>query len=98
MIKETFLPCIFFGNTKTLFPIVGYLSKMPFKKSGLGLLNPVTPEKGKYPSSQWGSAELIRSVTGEDHSPTTTTSGCLVKKCVTGRETRMTQTKTNARV
>ena len=64
MIQETFLPCIFFGNTKTLSPIVGALSTMPVKKAGLGLLNPVTSEKEKYLSSQRGSAELIRAVTG----------------------------------
>ena len=64
MIQETFLPCIFFGNTKTLSPIVGALSTMPVKKAGLGLLNPVTSEKEKYLSSQKGRAELIRAVIG----------------------------------
>ena len=42
MIQETFLPRIFFGNMKTLSPIVGDLSTTPVNKSGLGLLNPVT--------------------------------------------------------
>ena len=37
---------------------------MPVKKSRLGLLNPVTSAKEKYLSSQRGSAELIRAMTG----------------------------------
>ena len=41
-IQETFLPRLFFRNTKTLSPFVGSISAMPAKKSGLGLLNPVT--------------------------------------------------------
>ena len=36
------------------------------KKSGLGLLNPVTAEKEKYLSSQKGGAELFRVRTGEE--------------------------------
>ena len=52
IIWETFLPCLFFGKTKTLSPIVGNLSTMPIKMAGLGLLNPVTSEKDKYLSSQ----------------------------------------------
>ena len=59
------LPRPFFGKTKTISPIIGYLSKMPAKKARLGLLNPVTSEKEKYLSYQRGSAELIRAVTGE---------------------------------
>ena len=64
MIWGTFLARIFFGKTKTLSPIVGTLSTMPVKMAGLGLMNPVTSVKEKYLSSQWGSAELIRAVTG----------------------------------
>ena len=45
MIWETFLPHIFSGKTKSLSPIVGSLSTILFKKSGLGLLNPMTSEK-----------------------------------------------------
>ena len=37
---------------------------MPVKKSGLGLLNPVTPVQEKYLSSQRGSAEIVQAVTG----------------------------------
>ena len=59
-----FLLRLLFGNKKPLSLIVGSLSTMPAKKSGLGLLNPVTPEKGKYLISRWGSTELIRDVTG----------------------------------
>ena len=39
--SETFLPRLFFWNTKTLSPIVGTLSMMPIKVARLGLLNPV---------------------------------------------------------
>ena len=64
IIHETFLPCLFFRKTKTLSPIMGDLSTTPVKKSGLGLLSQVTSAKEKYLISQWGSTELIRSVTG----------------------------------
>ena len=37
---------------------------MPVKKSGLGLLNPVTSANKKYPSLQWASTELIQDVKG----------------------------------
>ena len=36
---------------------------MPVSKSRLGVLNPVTSENNKHPSSQWERAELIRDVT-----------------------------------
>ena len=64
MIWGNFLPHLFFRKTKTLSPIVGTLSKIPIKVAGLDLLNPVTSEKEKYLSSQQGSNELIRAVTG----------------------------------
>ena len=62
MICETFLSRLFFG--KTTPPVVGTLSTMIVKKSGLGLLNPVTSAQEKYLSSQWGSVELVRAVMG----------------------------------
>ena len=64
MICETFLPRLFFGKTKTLSPIVGALSMMTVKKSGLGLLNPVMSPQEKYSISTQGSAELVREVKG----------------------------------
>ena len=64
MIRESFLPHLFFGNTKTLSPIVGTLSKMPIKVAGIGLLNTVMLTKEKYLSPQRGSAELISAVIG----------------------------------
>ena len=64
MIQENVLPRLFFGKTKTLSPIVGTLSTILIKVVGLGLLNPVTSVKEKYLSSQRGSAELIRAMTG----------------------------------
>ena len=87
MLRENVLTNIFFGNTKTLSPIVGALSVMPVKKSRLGLLNPVIPAKEKYLSSQRRSAELIRAVMGGG-SQTPTTSWCSEKKGVTGRKNR----------
>ena len=64
MIREAFLPRIFFGKKKTLSHIVGALSTMPVKKSGLGILNIVMSAQEKYLISQRGSAELIRAVMG----------------------------------
>ena len=63
MIWETLSPRLFFRKTKTLSPIVRDLITMPSKKSGLGLLNPVTSAQEKYLSSQGGSTELIWDVT-----------------------------------
>ena len=64
MIRGTFSPRLFFVKTKTLSPIVGALSKMPVKKSGLGILNPVMSAQEKYLRSQRGSAELVQDVKG----------------------------------
>ena len=47
MIRETFLPRLFFGNTKTFSLIVGALITMPFKKDRLGLLKLVTSSQEK---------------------------------------------------
>ena len=62
MLLEIFLPCLFFGLTKTLSPIVGYIHTIPVKTIGMGLLNPVASSKEKYPSSQWGNAELVQAM------------------------------------
>ena len=64
MLRETFLPHIFFRNKKYLSPIVGYLSKLTFNKYELGIPNPVTSAKEKYLSSQWGITEPIYAVAG----------------------------------
>ena len=64
MIRETFLPRLFFEKTKTLSPIVGTLSTMNVNKYGLGILNAVTSAQGKYLRSQRGSVERVRAVTG----------------------------------
>ena len=56
---EDFFPHLFFGNSKYLTPLIGTLSTIPEKKSGLGLLNPVTSENEKYPSLKYASMELI---------------------------------------
>ena len=62
IIRETFLPRLFLGKTKTLPPIIRDLSKMPVKISRLRLLNPVTSAQEKYLSSQWGNTELVWSM------------------------------------
>ena len=49
---------------KTLFPVIGALSTMKVKKSGMGLLNQGTSTQDKYLSSTWGSVELVWAVTG----------------------------------
>ena len=58
------MPYILFINTKSLSPIVGYLSTTTVNKYGLGLINLVKPEKEKYLSYQQGSTEKIQVVTG----------------------------------
>ena len=76
IIRETFLPRLFLGKTKTLPPIIRDLSKMPVKISRLRLLNPVTSAQEKYLSSQWGNTELVWSMmVGGGHSPMPTTNG-----------------------
>ena len=42
LLRETFLPRLFFVKLKSLQPIVGILSTIPVKKVGLGLQDPVT--------------------------------------------------------
>ena len=51
VICETFLPRLFFGNTKTLSPVIGALIKVLVSKAGLGFLNPVTSDQENYLSS-----------------------------------------------
>ena len=80
MIRENLFPHIFSGNTKTLSPIVGDLSTMHIKMSGMGLLNPVTSEKEKHLSSQRASPELIWPRQGEGNYPKPTTYGRSGKK------------------
>ena len=54
----------FLWKDKSPSPIVGALSTIPFKKSGLGILNPVTAAKEKFLSSQQAITELIQAATG----------------------------------
>ena len=65
IISETFLHRLFFGESKYLPPIIGTLSTMPVKKSGLGLQYPVTPASEKYLSFLRTRSKLIGYVTGE---------------------------------
>ena len=55
----------FIQKLKNLSPIVGTLSTMLVKKSGLGLLNSVTSTNEKYLSSKRSRTELIQDVMGE---------------------------------
>ena len=48
VLRETFLPRIFFGKSKTLTPFIGALSTFPVKKYRLDLQNPMTAAKDKY--------------------------------------------------
>ena len=64
-LQETFLPSLFFGKSKTLPPIVGTLSTLSVKKSGMVLHNPVTSAKEKYNSSLRALCKLIGAVTGK---------------------------------
>ena len=48
---ETFLPRLLFGKKENLSPIIRALSTMPFKKSEMGLLNPVASAQEKYLTS-----------------------------------------------
>ena len=57
------LPRIFFGISKTLPPVVGGLSKLPVKKSGMGINHPVMSAADKYTKSLCASYELIDVVT-----------------------------------
>ena len=64
MICENFLSRLFFGKTKTLYPVVGDIFTMPVRKNILGLLNTVTSSQVKHLSSTRGSTEQTRAVTG----------------------------------
>ena len=63
MIWEKNLPRLSEEKTKPLSSIVGSLSTMPVKKTGLGLLNPVKSAKEKYLSLQRTGVGIIRAVT-----------------------------------
>ena len=65
LLRETFLPCLFFGKSKSPLLIVGTLSIILVKKDGLGLQNSVKSANEKLPSLQRVRMELIRDVTGE---------------------------------
>ena len=64
MVQENFFPCLFFGNSKYISPIVGTLSTMPVNKSGMGILNPVTSANNKELSLKHASTEFIQAVMG----------------------------------
>ena len=65
LLWETFFPCLFFGKWKYISPIVGTLSNMPVKKSGMVLQIPVMSANGNFLSLQRARTELIRDVTIE---------------------------------
>ena len=65
VLLENFLPYLFFGNLKTLTPVVGSISTLPVNKASMGLQNPVKSESDKYIRLQCARYELIGAVTGE---------------------------------
>ena len=71
---------------------------MTVKKSGLGILNPVMSAQEKYLSSQRGSAELVRAVTGGGAFSNTNHLRTLSEKGVTERKNGEPHTKPNSRV
>ena len=64
IIRDTFLPYIFFIKKKPLSLIVGAQITMMIEKYRLGIINSVTSEKERYLSFHQASTELIRDVTG----------------------------------
>ena len=60
LIQETLLPCLFSGKYKSIPTIIGTLSKIPVKKSGLILKNPVMSDNEKCLSSRRACSELIK--------------------------------------
>ena len=70
LLRETFLPHLFFRKYKSLPPIVGTLSTILVNKFGLDLQKPVTSSDERYQSLQRARTELIRSVTRESDFPT----------------------------
>ena len=63
MIRETFLPRLFFGKTKNLSPVVGALSKMLVNKYGLRLMNTMTSAQEKCLIYTRESVERVHAVT-----------------------------------
>ena len=47
ILQENLLPCLFFGKSKYLPPIIGTLSMMTVKRAGLGLQDPVISANNK---------------------------------------------------
>ena len=64
LLWETFLPRLFFCKSKYIPPIVGTLSTIPVKRSGLDLPKPVISANERFLSSQRASMELILAVMG----------------------------------
>ena len=62
---ENFLPRLFFGKSKKVPPVLGYLSTLLVNKSGMGLQNPVTLETEKYNNLLRASYKIIGEVTGK---------------------------------
>ena len=71
VLREMFLPRIFFGKSKPPPPIVGSLSTFPTKKSGMGLQNHVMSEKDKCTSLICASDNMIGALKGKRFFPIT---------------------------
>ena len=95
---KTLLPLLSFRKSKYLPPIVGTLSTIMVKKSGIGIQDPVTSANNKCLSLIHASSELIDSITGErENIPTPITFWRSGRKGVMKEKTGMTPTKPNSR-
>ena len=88
----------FLREEEPLSPLVGALSMMTVKKSGLVILNPVTPANKKCLSSQRESAELIWAVTGGGTFSNADHLLALREERRDGHKTEMTSMTPNSRV
>ena len=65
VMREMFLPRLFFRKSKNLPPVVGTISMLPLKKDGMGLHKPVTPAVYKYINFIHAIYDLVGAVMGE---------------------------------
>ena len=97
LIRETFLSCLFFGKYKSLLYIIRTLSRMPVKKSGLGLQDPMTSSNDKYLSLLCAISDLIGDVTGESGSSTTYNLQAVKEERCDGKKIGLMSTTPNSR-
>ena len=66
VVRETFLPRLFFDRSKTLPPVVGAPSMLPLKIRS-GPKNPMTSAAEKHTGSLYASCKLVGAVTGQKY-------------------------------